>query len=432
MAGGDPFKKATPGQKLRIPAAAYNAFIDSALDFQRRQRDQRGKSRGRPGDESCLVLVCNSSGSDLARFAVVTVSGIAISPADNLGEFQDGPVLKVAAPVEDGPVAILQEPIPAGQYGKALVVGLTAAYVHVEDGEHLFCRAVPGDTAKLQTDTTGPIRLMWRPVSLGNQWCVVALGHAAGAEDLLHPWKVTVDGTGEGATYSITGGRVWTREGNKLEVSGFEDSEIAGTCTVVCKVTIPTSTGGTVTPTAEIVDVAGAVDYWEHSSATGVVKRFPLAIIIVGSGGHPSVAQVRFCDIDAGAGTSVNDDATSKLWDGTTEFLVLTEEGEAGSGSGSGSGAGSAAAAKVRKLTVQIDHGRVIRWEWSTPQAPIGFTDPALKVYGEIRWNDETHVIEQHYWSERWENGVRLEIIDDDQWEAKVSFVEFACPEEGS
>ena len=57
MAGGDPFKKATPGQKLRIPAAAYNAFIDSALDFQRRQRDQRGKSRGRPGDESC----CNAS-----------------------------------------------------------------------------------------------------------------------------------------------------------------------------------------------------------------------------------------------------------------------------------------------------------------------------------------------------------------------------------
>ncbi|MEI8258785.1 MAG: hypothetical protein WCJ30_24205, partial [Deltaproteobacteria bacterium] len=94
MAGGDPFKKATPGRKLRIPAAAYNAFIDSALDFQRRQRDQRGHSRGRLGDESGLVLVYNDSGADLDRFSVATVSGIAISPADNLSEFQNGPILK--------------------------------------------------------------------------------------------------------------------------------------------------------------------------------------------------------------------------------------------------------------------------------------------------------------------------------------------------
>jgi len=41
---GNPFKKVQPGQKLEIPAEAFNTFIDAALDFKARQRSQQQSS----------------------------------------------------------------------------------------------------------------------------------------------------------------------------------------------------------------------------------------------------------------------------------------------------------------------------------------------------------------------------------------------------
>jgi len=41
---GDPFKKVHPGEKLRIPAVAYNRLMDVARDRQARKRDIGGQA----------------------------------------------------------------------------------------------------------------------------------------------------------------------------------------------------------------------------------------------------------------------------------------------------------------------------------------------------------------------------------------------------
>jgi len=188
-----------------------------------------------------------------------------------------------------------------------------------------------------------------------------------------HPWKVTVKGSGASATYSCTNGRdetspaspagrVWTREGKKLEVAAVPDSAISATSTVVCEVTIPDGAG---TPSAEIKLLTGAVDYWAHGSGADVIVNYPLALITV-TDGVPSVEQLRFSDIDAGAGANVNDDATSDLKDSAgTDFVVLTADG-----------ATNTRDAKPRALTAQVDHGRLIRWSWGTPAAAGIYVPP--------------------------------------------------------
>ena len=67
---GDPFKKVASGDRLHIPATAYNSFIDAAVDFKGRQQNATSRSiplNSRPG----IVRVKNTTGSDLTQFAIV-------------------------------------------------------------------------------------------------------------------------------------------------------------------------------------------------------------------------------------------------------------------------------------------------------------------------------------------------------------------------
>ena len=75
----DALKKVQSGQKLVIPAAAFNSFIDAANDL--RQRQACGVSRGVQGDTPAqYVLVKNASGADLDRFGVLGIDGPVIFP----------------------------------------------------------------------------------------------------------------------------------------------------------------------------------------------------------------------------------------------------------------------------------------------------------------------------------------------------------------
>lgn len=186
---GDALAKVTPGQPLRIPAAAYNAFVDAAVDLRMRQQRGGGAESAGRRRESGLVLLRNDSGGDLDRFAIVTLSGVAISPAENLNEFQAAPIFTATAPVAGSPVAVLQEPIADGKYGQAMVSGVTPCLVTVNDAGHQYCEATAGVTDALSSVALGSIRILWSDAGSGsgsgsgsgaeNQWSVVALGPAA-------------------------------------------------------------------------------------------------------------------------------------------------------------------------------------------------------------------------------------------------------------
>ena len=98
---GDALRKVKSGYTLRIPAAAYNLFIDAAEDFLRRQRDiGRTPVAERPPFET--VLLKNDSGYDRGRFDVLGIDGPVLTPTDRLETFTNGIALVGVTPTATG------------------------------------------------------------------------------------------------------------------------------------------------------------------------------------------------------------------------------------------------------------------------------------------------------------------------------------------
>ena len=178
MSTGDAFRKVQTGQPLRIPAAAYNAFVDAAVDLQQRRMNQGTRLAGGRPPHPGAILVRNDSGADLDRYAVVTLGTVAITAADDLEEFLAGPIFAATSPVAGKAVAILQEPTKSTAFGWAVVFGITPAKVNMTESAHVRCSATAGDTAKLASGATGPIALLWAAGTSGEQWAVVHIRDA--------------------------------------------------------------------------------------------------------------------------------------------------------------------------------------------------------------------------------------------------------------
>jgi len=171
---GDALRKVQGGQPLRIPAVAYNAFVDAALDLRRRRMNQgAGAGSGRtrhPG----AALVRNDTGGDLGEFAVVALSGVVITESDGHEQFAMGPVFKAVAPTAGCFVAVLQEPVRQDGIGQALVSGVTPVQVGITAGNTTWASATTA-TGKLTSAATGNCRLLWCAGTAGDQWAVVRL-----------------------------------------------------------------------------------------------------------------------------------------------------------------------------------------------------------------------------------------------------------------
>src|SRR4051812_9605475 len=112
----DPFGKVNPNDPLKIPAAAYNAFIDAARADKARQHNL-GQTSVDDVQQSCIAKVYNASGADQNRFNVLALADPPISPTDNLNEFQNHRLLngqKPGLPPRKDRFAILMEPIASG------------------------------------------------------------------------------------------------------------------------------------------------------------------------------------------------------------------------------------------------------------------------------------------------------------------------------
>lgn len=182
---GDAFKKTSPGQKLQLPAAAYNAFIDTALAFQR-GRLQRGAAGpvAAPLPEG-LARVKNASGASQGRFGVLGIGGVAYGPGDNLAEFQNHVTFEAVAPAEPhrDRFVVLWEPLAPGKIGQAFVAGVCPVRVDILDDAHRFAQAIPGDAGKLRSSASGSTQILWAEAAGSNpRWAVVRLGGGGGSE----------------------------------------------------------------------------------------------------------------------------------------------------------------------------------------------------------------------------------------------------------
>ncbi|MEX0655782.1 MAG: hypothetical protein WD534_18140, partial [Phycisphaeraceae bacterium] len=191
----DYMKKVQSGDRLRIPARAYNAFIDTARAHAQREQDQQRHTRGhRPSAD--VVLVRNDSGEDRHRFTVLGLDQPIIRPDDNLDQFKSRVAFVGVEPTENhrGRYALLLEPLKPGSIGHALLSGVGVAQIEVVDEQHAFADIVPADaeaedppdpfilhTTSGGSGYGGEAQILWKEEGTGLRWAVLRLGPGATA-----------------------------------------------------------------------------------------------------------------------------------------------------------------------------------------------------------------------------------------------------------
>lgn len=179
---GDAFKRAMPGQKLVITAAAWNACLDAA-EAHRRRQGPAGAPLPPQFRQADIVLVKNTSGSDVPRFGVLGIAGVIVTPADSLAEFQNqiAVIGTTPAATHSGRFVVCLDPLGPNQLGRAWIAGVCQAQVDVAGDGHQFADVLPGDRSKLQSRASGAARILFRDsAGAGTKWCIVRIGDAGG------------------------------------------------------------------------------------------------------------------------------------------------------------------------------------------------------------------------------------------------------------
>jgi len=164
---GDPFQRVTPGTPLRIPAQVWNELLGVA-------EDARGGVEGsRPieDDPTSVVIVKNSSGSDVKRFDALGIEGPLLTPPADVDPAVPAELIarnKFAASgyVLDGgstlaanhaiKFAVCVEAIENGKLGRAIVSGLALARVKMDaDSNEAFATVQDADPRLITSPDTG-------------------------------------------------------------------------------------------------------------------------------------------------------------------------------------------------------------------------------------------------------------------------------------
>lgn len=152
-----------PGQKFRPSATAWNAAMEATEAFLQTSRTA-GIASG-PDARWQYITIRNDSGADRDQFDVLGINGVAITPTENEDEFKSRPILSGVTPADAhaGKFAILQEPIPVGEYGRAMISGQSIARIKLIDGTAigLFAERISGDATKLEHGNTGSVRILY-------------------------------------------------------------------------------------------------------------------------------------------------------------------------------------------------------------------------------------------------------------------------------
>ncbi len=178
---GDPLKKVKRGDRLRIPAATYNAFIDTTVAFREQQLNRQGMGvPSTPARE--IVLVKNNTGADQDRFAVLGVNAPLFLPGNNLDSFKNRLAMVGVVPTAThvGKFVVLLQPLKSGGIGQGLCSGTCQVRLTVPSGQEtsLYADVTTGGTAGLTAVTQGAAYILWKenPASSGTMWALVRVG----------------------------------------------------------------------------------------------------------------------------------------------------------------------------------------------------------------------------------------------------------------
>jgi hypothetical protein len=166
------------------------------------------------GDDLSVILVKNTSGGALPRYAVVGLDEPIIDPAggdEALATFQGHPGLCVVVPVDPdhvGRFAVLLEPVGDRGLGTAAVAGVVPVRLDVQDAGDGWAEVADGIIASLKTGPAGSAQILWKQAGTGPLWGMVRLGANGGRQaGALFPVDLAQVG---GADGSDTAPATWT------------------------------------------------------------------------------------------------------------------------------------------------------------------------------------------------------------------------------
>jgi len=178
---GDAFKKVRSSEPLRIPAAAYNAFIDAAKDFESPAHDQR-RHVAQTLRSAGIVLVKNASGAVRGRFHILGIDSPLFTPDVAENEFKNRITISGITPAtadHTGRFAILLEPLGVNAIGWACVAGVCPARVDVTNVAHEYAEIKDAEAGYLASASHGSALILWRAGGTGEQWAILSLVGAA-------------------------------------------------------------------------------------------------------------------------------------------------------------------------------------------------------------------------------------------------------------
>ncbi len=162
---GDSLRKVKTGDPLNIPAAAYNAFVDAAVDLRQRQHNAAGDPQRLRRDND-VVLVLNSTGSTVGRFGVLAITDPIIDPSDALELERVAFTGVVPAAEHAGKFAILLETAAPGAIVRAAMGGVVPVKVGLLNPSDEFADVAAGQTGWLNSGDSGAAQILWVESSL--------------------------------------------------------------------------------------------------------------------------------------------------------------------------------------------------------------------------------------------------------------------------
>ena len=266
----EPLKKVRSGERLRIPASTYNAFIDAA-QAHRNQQGVRART-GRDVAPDGTILVRNDTGVDQSQFSILGLNGPLFEPT-NLQAFKNHPrIVKAIAPAtgtHDNMFVVLAQPIAAGKMGRAYISGVYLAKVNVTDAGHAYATITDSETGYFTSGASGPVQILWKESGTGQKWAQIRLGGAANSGNgACYIAKVQSSQTSRGGGYYNC--KLCTFDAADWDDDSQDPLTEAGDVVVVCNLAETNSTAHALTTGDVIIcwqftDDGGTVRYIGHS-----------------------------------------------------------------------------------------------------------------------------------------------------------------------
>lgn len=170
-------QRAVAGDSIRdvVTASAWNSMLDM-LDSWRRSAGGFNVTPGEVTSGDCVIEVKNDTGADLSRWACVGLGDVTVAPSENTDEFVERHVVTATTPASTHATkfAILQEAIPDGEIGRAVVCGKTIATVDVASAGDSYAAPAVGSPV-LRSAASGPVRIVYAETT-GETQALVVIG----------------------------------------------------------------------------------------------------------------------------------------------------------------------------------------------------------------------------------------------------------------